>query len=278
MGFAGEWFYIDLKSKMNKSSSLLLPREKYGEASQKWGKLPLMLEIENEKQVLFYFGANHSKEPKNAQFPILRQYWEKFLKKTKDEERIILVEGGLRPLAKNEELAIVQNSEGGFITYISNESNTMIASPDLNQNDILLRFPEINKDELLLYFFMSHVDSYHRISDPKPDFGDFFENWAKYQRTREVWLGLEISLEYLTELYKSVMDKEFNQNESQNDYINPNNSGTRINKLARKISDARDENIINEIEKYWKEGKSIFVVFGSGHLIIQEPALRALLK
>lgn len=261
---------------MNKS--LLLPREKYAEASKRWGKSPIMMEIEKGDQTLFYFGANHSKDPHNPQYPVLRDYWERFLDKTKNKERIILVEGGLRPLATNEELAIEENSEGGFITYISHESKTKIASPDLSQIDVLLRFPEINKDELLLYFFMSHADSYHRVSDPKPDFNIFFEKWARYQRTREVWLGLDISLESLKESYKRVMNKEFNENDSQNDYINPNKSGTRINELARKISDARDENILNEIEKYWNEGKSIFVVFGSGHLIIQEPALRELLK
>jgi hypothetical protein len=74
------------------------------------------------------------------------------------------------------------------------------------------------------------------------------------------------------------MGKDFNLGENQNGYVNPNNIGSRINEIARKTSDVRDENILNEIVKYWSEGKSVFVVFGSGHLIIQEPALREILK
>lgn len=38
-------------------------------------------------------------------------------------------------------------------------------------------------------------------------------------------------------------------------------------------SDIRDAHITSEIERYWKQGKSILIVFGAGHLVIQEPAL-----
>jgi hypothetical protein len=258
--------------------SLLLPREKYIEASQRWGKSPIMMEIENDKQSLFYFGANHSRELKNHQFPILKEYWEKFLNKTKDKERIILLEGGLRPLAESSEVAIRDNSEGGYITFISNGTDTPIVSPDIKDSDLLNQLPEISKEEFLLYRFISLVDSYHRFSDPKPDFNIFFENWASYQKTRGFWHGMDISIDHLEELYKDVMGKDFNLGENQNGYVNPNNIGSRINEIARKTSDVRDENILNEIVKYWSEGKSVFVVFGSGHLIIQEPALREILK
>jgi len=63
---------------MNKD--LLLPREQYEEESKKYGASPFTFEIENEKQVLFYFGSNHSRDPKNRQYPILKNYWERFLK------------------------------------------------------------------------------------------------------------------------------------------------------------------------------------------------------
>ena len=60
--------------------------------------------------------------------------------------------------------------------------------------------------------------------------------------------------------------------------MNPNKTETTINKIARAQSDLRDANIASEIERYWNEGKDIFVVFGRGHLIIERPALEAVLK
>jgi hypothetical protein len=260
------------------TKSLLLPREKYAEASQRWGKSPIMMEIEKNNQTLFYFGANHSKDPKNHQYPILKEYWEKFLQKTINKERIILIEGGLRPLATNEEIAITRNAEAGYVTFISNKSNTLIVSPDINEDELIKRLPDLNKEEFLLYWFLLLIDTYQRFANPKPDFNNFFDNWRNYQHRKDIWGGIEISFEHLKDLYKNIIGKDFNADESQNNYVNPNNTGTKINEVARKSSDARDENIVEEILKYWKEGKNIFVVFGSGHLIIQEPALKALLK
>ena len=78
--------------------------------------------------------------------------------------------------------------------------------------------------------------------------------------------------------YKRIIGKKFNKDESQNHLINPNKTETIINKLSTAHSDLRELNIVSEIEKYWKEEKSIFVVLGSGHLIIQKPALKNILK
>lgn len=259
------------------NNSLLLPREKFAEAQNKWGKSPIMMEIENDRQSLLYFGANHSLDPKNHQYPILKEYWEGFLKKTKDRERIILIEGGLRPLAIDEDSA-VKNAEAGYITFISKSSNTPISSPDINEDELSKILPDLNKEEFLLYWFLVLVDTYQRFADPKPDFNKYFDNWCKYQQGKEMWKGIEISFDHLINQYKNIIGKDFSVEESQNIHTNPNITSTIINEIARRSSDARDENIVQEILKYWNEGKSIFIVFGNGHLIIQEPALRKILK
>src|SRR3989344_1041153 len=96
--------------------SLLLPREKYVEVSKQCGPSPFTFEIENEKQVLFYFAANHSHDPNNHQYPILREYWERFLKATEGKEKIVLVEGGARPVETDEDASIKRGAEASLIT------------------------------------------------------------------------------------------------------------------------------------------------------------------
>lgn len=72
--------------------SLLLPREKYFEAARARGQFP-SFEIEKHNQILFYFGANHSRDPQNGQYSELKKYWDEFLRKTNGKNSIVLIEG-----------------------------------------------------------------------------------------------------------------------------------------------------------------------------------------
>jgi len=255
-------------------SSLLLPREKYFEEEKKYTGVFSTFEITNGNQVLYYFGANHSPDINNPQYPALKVYWEKFLESSKERERIVLVEGGLRSLAEDEVIAIKKGSKGAFITFLAHKENVPIASPDISDSELVNKLPDINREEFLLYWFLSYVDHFRRIPEPKPDFNEYFIKWSENEKQRELWDGIDISLEYLKDLYKKVLGKDFYEKDNHNDIVNPNKTETRINEIARKQSDLRDANIVKEIENYWKEGKSIFVVFGRGHLIIEKPALK----
>lgn len=260
-------------------STLLLPRDKYAEMEQKYGYGPTMFEIKNDKQVLFYFGANHSRNPADPQYPALRKYWNEFLEATRDRDRIVLVEGRLRPLMKeDEEKAITNGAEGSLITLFAHKTNISVACPDLNDDELIKRLPNLNKDEVLLYWFLSWLNNFQKHVDPKPNFEKSAKIWCENQKARKIWEGTEISLPKLKELYKKIIGKDFNEKENLNDLVNPNKTKTPINRIARVQSDLRDANIAAEIVRHWNEGRSIFVVFGCGHLIIQEPALRKLLS
>jgi len=259
--------------------SLLLPREKYEEESRKYGGEYATFEIETDKQVLFYFGANHSRDPKNPQYPALKEYWQKFLQLTEKKERVVLVEGSLRKLEKDEESAITKgSSEGGLITFLAYKEKVSVVCPDISDEELMERLPHQNRDEVLLYWFLSWLDNFQRYPDPKPDFEKSALLWCERLRKKKIWKDTGLSLPELKQTYRHVLGREFDEKESPNDFVNPNKTGTAINKIARAQSDLRDANIAFEIERYWNEGKSIFAVFGRRHLIIERPALEAVLK
>jgi|SRR3989344_2849971 len=255
---------------------LLLPREKYAEESKKYGESPFTFEIENDKQVLFYFGSNHSHDPENHQYPILRKYWERFLAVTKDKDKIVLVEGGSRNVEKDEETAITRGAEASFITLAAYKVNIPAMSPDINLEELVEQFPDIPKEEVLLMRFINVVDSFqrHRLTGT---FEEVFERWFAHRRRSKTWEGIDISLPKLKEIYKKVLNKDFDLKDNMGQLADPNKTGTRINEITTILTDAREVSIVSGIEKYWKEGKSIFAVFGSGHLIAQRPALEELL-
>ena len=255
--------------------NLLLPREKYEEERKKYGESPFTFEIEKDGQVLFYFGANHSHDPANHQYPILKEYWEKFLFKSEGKEKIVLVESELRKLEENLDTAIRRGSEGSFITFLAHEESIFVACPDIEIEDLSNDSQEVSKEEALLYRFINVADNYKRTAK-NISFEEFLENWCKDKKQNHFWNRIEISVNSMKNLYKKVLGKEFDENDDLNSLVNPNKIGTRINEISQILTDTRELKIVSEIERYWKEGKSIFVVFGSGHLIIQKPALEKL--
>lgn len=266
------------ENEKGKIESLFLPREQYAEASQKYGRSPFTLEIKNEKQKLFYFAANHSRNPRNEQYPKLRSYWSDFLKETAGKDRIVLVEGWLKPPASNELEAIKNGAEGDFITYLAHQQGVPVVCPDLSPSELMTLLPEFTKEEFLLSEFVMYADHLKQRLHRRLSVLPSLQAWCDWEKKQKTWEGLEITPENILEVYERILRRPFNEEENFNAIENPNNTGTRINDLNRAASNLRDARIVSEIRRYWDEGKNILVVFGSGHLIIEEPALRALLK
>jgi hypothetical protein len=247
---------------------LLLPREKYTEERQKLGPAPFTFEIDNGEQVLYYFGANHSRNPQDGQYPKLRDYWQQFLSKTEGKERLVLLEGKLRDLEETEEEAIIQHSEGGFITVLAHKENVPMACPDIKDDELEKMVSQYSREDFLLRWFLVWSDNFKTRAEPKPDFMEYLESFAG---------GNGTTAQKFLELYKKEFGKNFDLNDNLNSLIDPNKTGTRLNEISRTMSNLRDEKIVEEIVKYWKEKKNILVVFGNGHLVIQKPALEVLL-
>jgi hypothetical protein len=259
-------------------ADMLLPREQHRAKSAEYGQPPFTLEIKKDHQGLYYFGANHSHNPENHQYPILHEYWDNFLKETKNKDRIVLVEGWLRKVETDEAEAIRRGSEGAFITYLAHQEGVSVASPDLSPSELMARLPEFSREEFLLSEFISYADHLKRRLHRKVEVVPQIQRWCDWQKQQKTWGDMDLTPEYILNLYERILGKSFDEEENFNAIHNPNSTGTRINEVARAASDLRDINVVSEIKRYWDEGKSILVVFGSGHLIIEEPALRELLK
>ncbi len=58
--------------------------------------------------------------------------------------------------------------------------------------------------------------------------------------------------------------------------VNPLLTISVINDVARSCGRLREIEILKEIERFWTEGKNIFIVYGQTHAVIQEPVLKTL--
>lgn len=257
----------------------LLDRSKYHEESKKYDNQICTFEIIKNNQVLFYFGATHTYNPRHEQFIHIKKYWNNFLEKSKNTDRIILIEGGVRKIERNETEAIIKDGEAGFLTYLGNQSEVKVISPKIDNNLVPQELFEGNdKDELLLYCKLCYLDQYNRIEKPNLSFDEYFDNWFIDEVKSGIWNYSDLDNKRLDDLYKILTGTVIKYNESQKKYLNPNILDTKLNLIAKEISDIRDYKIACEIEKQWIKGKSIFVIYGFGHLIIQKPALEKWLK
>lgn len=89
---------------------------------------------------------------------------------------------------------------------------------------------------MLLYDFLVFVDNYQRLKDPKPNIEEEIKKWQEFRKKKNPWRDMDLSFDNLKKLYREIIGKEFNEKESQNSFINPNNRDKRINELAYRYS------------------------------------------
>lgn len=242
-------------------------------------KIPYSFTVEKNGQYLYYFGANHSHDPKNEQFPVLREFWKDFLEKTDGKNGVVFVEGGLRKLLEDEEMAIKWDSESGFITFLANSAHVSVYCPEPNRTEereeLLKKF---SKEEVQYYYFARVAHAWHR-RDPKPNFEEYIGSYLEINKADSKWEDFDFSFEHMKLIHRKLFGADFENNEQFSfKNINPTVENSVINKVARACSTHRNVHVVAEILKFWKEGKNIFVVFGGAHAILQEPALRRLIS
>ncbi len=245
--------------------------------------LPYCFEIENENQLLYYFGANHSRNINNEQFLKLENYWKSFLEKTREKNKVVLVEGGMRKVWDDKKTAVLKDSEAGFITLLASKEGVRKESPEPDaklEREYLLQ--SYANDEIQYYYFARVIPAWHQLPEPRQEFSEFMKTYRSSIKEGSYgpeWADYDFSLENMKKVHKKIFGSEFNENDKNyiKSVINPTTEKTIINKVARASSTFRNVYIVSRIEELWKNGESIFVVFGMAHPILQERALKKLL-
>ncbi|MGZ6251410.1 MAG: hypothetical protein ACXWL2_05240 [Candidatus Chromulinivorax sp.] len=229
----------------------------------------LYYHLSKENQHLFYFGGNHSCDPANIQFKHLKKYWQKFLEKTQGQNCIVLVESVLRHCYTTEWDAITKGcAEAGLITFLAHQQKIKIACPEPSNNyikeQLLKNFSEI---EITYQHFAGICQQYHRHKKINPNLN--FENFYTKYKTG-------ISLAEIEKMHRTLFQTIFNIEDEQFfiELCRPGKKTTcHINVIARSINELRDKIIVQKIAELIKEGKNIFIVYGTSHAIMQRKAI-----
>lgn len=252
----------------------------YDEYSKINHEIPYFYIHRSKNQSIYYFGSNHSHDPNHPQFNLLKEKWNEFIDKSKKSERTIIVEAKENSNKETTfEKSIIKHGEVGAGCYLANESKLLLTFGEPKDDDIVNHLlKNFSKEEILL-FFESIAISFWQKHRADRDIEEFLSKHTNKYRKLLNWPELIISVEFINKIYKEIFNKEMNINDEEtfSEINTPVIIKSRINELSRSQSKFRNEYILDQIEKYWGKGYNIFVIYGAGHAVMQERAIKSLI-
>ena len=263
-------------------SLLLTPEQmadKYNELHDAEYQFPYFYKIGRGSQILFYVGAHHFFDPTNYQLPKIRKYWSEFLNCTNKANSVILVEGGVRPVEENETKAILEGGEASFLTYLADKEGIDCHSPEPDDvNELSLLATQFSIEDICYQRFARTANQWSRLQEPRPDFGLYVSRYLERDKKLMGW-DIDVSIEAFGRVHDKSRGHKFSVEGCISNKCFRSDSNPISNKISAASSVYRDVYIMQEILRLWGGGwgKSIFIIYGSGHALVHEPALKALL-
>lgn len=244
-------------------------------------KVPYTYTIKSGPNFLYYFGEKHSFNPEDPQWTEVKEFWNAFLNDSKDTKRVVFIEGNMPPLEKTETESILKHGGRGLSRYLASLENIETHCPEpgekVERDELEKQF---TRKQIQYYYFAGIVYQWTQNHDPKPDFVEYMKKYEVMDQETSQWTDFDFSLEAMKKVHAEFFDTPFDQTDWRffYDVVNPISTKTIFNSISRISTEIRDTYIVKEIEKYIKDGYSVFVEFGASHAVVQEPLLREMLE
>lgn len=241
---------------------------------------PYFYFINNNNQVLYYLGCSHCFDPSNSIFNIIRHYWSDFLDKTQGKSALALNEGGKRQIYDTEEKSILMDGEAGLLTFLANNKKINCISPEPSpEHETQTLLKDFTKEEVITYYFIRQVAQWGRLIE-KPVFTNYIEGSLDSYKSTLDWKDVDFSIKARVNTFNKFTGQTFDHNnyEVNNKFSDPTKSDNVLNLISRRSNIIRDEHIVKAIEENWGVGKSMFIVYGRTHAVMQEPAIKSFNK
>ena len=264
------------------NNNLLMSFEEYAGVKH---KTPYSYSLISGDQELLFFGVNHSNDPEHSQFKMLNKVWKEFTSRNNGAKSAVIVEYPKVPIpADNIEDSIIKYGEVGAGAHLAGREGFELVVGELNQGELIKDLRGQFKNEEILLFYEIHAMSYW-LKNKERIFSstslDVFlgKHTDKYQRLLN-WSNLNITREFLQDIFYNVAGEHLIINNAKylNSYTDPTLNKSRINEYSRAQSLARNYHILDVIEGYWKSIYNIFIIYGAGHAVMQERAIRDMVK
>ncbi len=254
----------------------LMPYDTY---SSKEYPFPYAYHLSKDEQHLYFFGSRHTYNPEDEQISKLEDFWNDFLLTTTDTRRIVLVEGGARTILGSKIEAIETGSEIQYVAFLAAQDDVVVESPEPPASYWFQTLADRFSKDAVAYYDFARVCYQWNQMDTRSEFETYISSFLEANTKNSGWDNYDFSIEHMKEIHQQIFGSTFKEDDENffHDIINPTTSFSIINEVSRADDEGvRDIYILSEIEKHWKEGKSLFIIYGQQHAVILENALKKL--
>ncbi len=269
--------------------SKLMTAKQYAEIEH---ETPYIFELQNDHAHLLYFGARHTATLPSDMFDSIRHAFERL------QPRVVFVEG-LQTKSANAE-ANTKVASMSYAEVIHEGGEPMYTVKLAVEHDVHWRCPE--PEDADLYRYLEQVGGYSRQQlaawnvlhvlpqwqrqETLCNFEDYAAGFIRMFKQATQWEGFDYSYEHTIKIAEEILGRKIKLNDEQeaNDRIDPipwpgsERHWSVINEICQASSRFRDEEIVRQIYEEIEKGGNIFVVYGSSHAAMQEPAFKYLFR
>jgi len=242
---------------------------------------PYTFNIQKGTQELEYFGSGHLYDPANPGLEAIEERWSNFLARHSPDEIIVVIERHFKKIRETKEDNIRIAGESGLISFLAAARTIPTICFEPSREKVLNELHRRGRSkEILFYHEMAEMAlQWHQMTE-KPSFEEYMHVYFDRFKDNFDWPGFDFSLEHARTIHSELFNADLDENDKRffYDIIDPAQTTCIINEISREVDTFRDSAVVKGIVEEWHKGKSIFVVYGSGHAVIQERALKELLK
>ena len=236
------------------SKSVYLPFKDYKADHKK----PYIVERKN----LVIFGAEHTRNRKDAQVRLITDRWERL------QPTVALVEGRLGFLLPMFMNPVEKLGEGGHVKELANRDNVPLYNWDLSKEELAKRMQQkFSKEQIALSQTLNPYFSNMRFGKPSnPE--SFVEPYLK----RAANAGMENEIKSVADVDR-LWKKYFPTTDWRNvsdEYGLPGYLG----EMMIYSNDLRNQQLISAVKELTTQGERVFVICGSSHAVCVEPAFK----
>jgi hypothetical protein len=243
-----------------------VPVMSYEEYSSITHERPYLLRLRMGDGELVYLGVGHTRDPGDQQIDRLRSLWDEFRPTVAlAESRLGFFVGGLGPGVK-------MFGEAGAVFALARADgvpiHTLEAPLDVEMQAVLTQWPAA---QAAAYYVL-------RASLGRETPEAVEREAAQLVRKRTRWPGLEGSLDYprLDSLMRAEFPNAADWRTLPASVTWPGRSDSFLNRVSTTVNQFRDDYMISMLATLLQRGERVFAVVGASHVVMQEPALRAL--
>ena len=249
--------------------SLIMTWEEYAKQPP---RTPCVLRFHAGAGELLYYGARHTSSPDDPQIADIERLWNDF------RPTLAFSEGGIRPASASVEEAVRRYGEPGLIRVLADHHRVQIRSIESPQDEeISAMLREWPPDRVKLYYFLRAMMGYqHGVHDQSAR--DYAMVQLKILNQTRGIDGPPRTIEDVEAAIAKFSPPLADWRVVPESWFNPTRSEAFTNEFSRKLGLFRDEHMLKNLVTAVRSGERVFAVVGSGHVIMQERALKAALR